>query len=112
MTRKIITTLDVEGLHRWKDCGLPDVMYLRNSHRHIFHIECEKTVTSDDREIEIITFKHQIQNYLVEKYGKFDHVMDFGGMSCEMIAEELFSVFGLCRCRVLEDGENGAEVSA
>ena len=111
MTRKIIVKLNVEGLHNWKDCDLPDVMYLKNQHRHIFYIECAKVVCGDDREIEIITFKHQIKSYLEKKYGNADRVLDFEGKSCEMIAAELLDAFELHRCTVLEDGENGAEVS-
>ena len=103
----IIVKIQKEGIHYWKDCDLEEVDYLQYAHRHIFHIVCKKEVNHDDRDIEIIMFKHKIQDYLTEKYGV---VAEFGGMSCEMIAKELLNKFELSYCSVLEDNENGAEV--
>ena len=111
MKKSVIIRLTVEGIHQWKDCNLTDVMYLNCPHRHIFYIECVKEVSGDDREIEIITFKHQVLSYLEKKYGDSNRVMSFQGMSCEMIATELFEAFNLSRCKVMEDNENGAEVT-
>lgn len=100
----IIVKLIYAGLHCWKDCPLDEVSYLRNLHRHNFYITCKKSVTHDDRDIEIIMFKHKINNYLEEKYSG-----NFGTMSCEMIAKDLVNKFKLSYCEVLEDNENGAE---
>lgn len=105
----IVVKLEVEGLHQWKECNLEYVSYLRYPHRHIFYIECSKEVKDDNREIEIINYKHRITNYLYNKYGT-NEVCLFGNLSCEMIAKELVNHFKLSSCRVLEDNENGAEV--
>ena len=104
----IIVKLKVEGIHRWKECNIDEVSFLRNTHRHVFYITCKKKVSHQDRDIEVIKFKRQIQSYLFSKYGM---PCDFKEMSCEMIAFNIFQEFKLISCEVLEDGENGAEVT-
>lgn len=105
----IIVRLTIEGLHSWFTCDIEEVAYLKNKHRHMFYIECKKKVFHNDRQIEIISFKHAIKKYLLDAYSKDGLVCDFGGCSCESIACELMSRFSLCYCKVLEDNENGAE---
>lgn len=102
---EVIVRLCIEGTHNWSTCNIEEVIYLKNKHRHIFHIECRKEVTHSDRDIEIIMFKNEITQYLINKYNG-----DFGSMSCEMIAEELLLQFGCTEVKVLEDNENGAIV--
>lgn len=109
MTTSIVINLTVEGLHRWPTCNIDDVGFLRAQHRHIFHVCCKKTVSHLNRDIEIICFKREVKAYLENKYGT--PCCDFGTMSCEMIAEELVTIFSLSYCSVLEDGENGAEIT-
>ena len=107
MKTNIIVNLQVEGLHAWPDCDIDRAKYLRNTHRHLFWITAKKEVTDDDRQIEIICFKREISDFLTQQ---FRQPCDFGTMSCEMIARFLMHRFDLNYCRVLEDGENGAEV--
>lgn len=109
MTASIVINLTVEGLHYWPSCHIKEVDFLKSPHRHIFHIRCKKVVSHLDRDIEIIRFKRRVGEHLAKKYGT--PCCDFGAMSCEMIAEELVRTFGLSFCSVLEDGENGAEVT-
>lgn len=101
METLIVINLQVEGVHRWEQCPFEDVNFLKNNHRHIFHIKCKKKVFHDDREIEIIRLKREIER---ETKGQFE------GKSCEMIAREMLEKWNLDYCEVLEDGENGAEV--
>lgn len=118
MTTNIIVNLQVEALHNWPDAKdiFPEVGFLSYPHRHIFHIQCKKKVNHDDRDIEIIMFKRNILEYLVEKYkdsyveSYHYHTLNFGSKSCEMLAKELLFKFDLEYCSVLEDNENGAEV--
>lgn len=108
---EVYCTLTVEGVHCWANCPIEEVSYLRNIHRHMFGIKAYVTVNHDDRDVEFIWLKHQIQDYLVTKY--FDTTLklcNFGGMSCEMIGKELGDKFKLSRVEVNEDGENGAIV--
>ena len=72
-----------------------------------FFIRLEKRVTHDDRDVEIILFKRQVQQYLEQKYGRTG---ELGSKSCEMIAEELLKYFDCETAEVLEDKENGAKV--
>lgn len=110
---KIFVTTQFEGLHRWKDAP-EEVSFLREYHRHMFHVRFEAEVTKEDRDIEFILLKREL-NSLVETLFvgvKLDN-------SCEMIAKRICDFMTrerhLCagraaRCEVSEDGENGAIV--
>lgn len=109
---EVYCSLQVEGIHHWPDCPIEEVSYLRDPHRHIFHIKAYVVVDHDNRDVEFIVLKHDIKVYILTKY--FDdthHLCDFGAMSCEMLARELIEVFDLSRCEVSEDNENGAVVT-
>lgn len=113
MQSNIIVTLQIEGTHQWSACPIEEVAFLKHPHRHIFHIECKKQVSHHDRDIEIIQLKRNIQYYLLDKYGighKSAEGCEFGELSCEQIATILLNKFELNYCKVLEDGENGAEI--
>ena len=111
MKTSVIIQAVVEGVHHWSECNLSSVFYLMNTHRHQFYIKCKKQVNKLNREIEIITLKKKIVSYLIATY--YDKELgccNFGGKSCEMLAEELAKHFKLDVCSVLEDNENGAVV--
>lgn len=120
---EVFCTLKVEGTHNWPNCPFDEVAYLRDTHRHIFHIKAYKIVTHSDRDVEFIMLQHRIEAFLLTTYGQqikhntgweiCDHkrVCVFGAKSCEMIAHELIERFGLSRCEVNEDNENGAIVT-
>ena len=113
MKTNIIVKLQVEGVHSWLDCPIEEVSFLTYPHRHIFHITAKKAVTHNDRDIEIIQLKRNIQQYLWQQYpSKFNAVCEFNSLSCESIAEDLLKQFELNYCSVLEDNENGAEILA
>ena len=109
---KIVVKFTVEGLHKWKDCNIEEVMYLKNLHRHLFYIRLEKEVSHNDRDIEIIKFKKSIIDYLNYKWydDKYKCLM-FNNMSCENIAEHLYYKFLASSVEVLEDNENGAIIT-
>lgn len=113
MKTGIIVTLQVEGLHCWPNADklMPEVGFLSNIHRHIFHICAKRLVNHDDRDIEIIKFKRLVYDYLMEMY--FDanaDICNFENRSCEMLAREICEYFGCYYVSVTEDNENGAEV--
>lgn len=108
----IVVRLQVEGLHSWENCNIKEVDFLRNKHRHLFHIECKKEVKELDREIEIIQLKRKITEFIESNSNNNNgyKCVDFGNMSCEEIAKHLLNAFNLDSCQVLEDNENGAHV--
>jgi len=92
------------GYHRWVDA--PDgVAFLRDYHRHIFHVKLGVGVTDTNREIEFFQLKKKVDTYLRNHYKD----MDFE-QSCEAIAGELLDAFDASFVEVSEDGENGATV--
>jgi len=107
MTTSVVVTLRHAATHYWPDVDpMCEERYLRYEHRHVFHITAKKPVQHDDRDIEIIALKSEIKKFLRQHYGG-----SFNNMSCEMIARVLMREFSLSYCQVLEDGENGAEIS-
>lgn len=107
----VYCSLQVEGTHCWADCPIKEVDYLRDRHRHMFHIKVYTEVFHDDRDVEFIELKHNVQDFLQQKYYDVTtRLHEFGRMSCEMIAQELIETFHLCQAEVNEDGENGAIV--
>lgn len=115
MNTKIVVRLQIEGLHCWPAAKevFPEVGFLSDPHRHIFFIELKKQVYHDDRDIEFIMFKRDVQDYLYKKYYDNDkRCYYFSNMSCEMIAKELLREFSCDFVSVFEDNENGAEVDA
>jgi len=106
MKKYIEVRIDVEGLHFWPDCNIPQVEYLKHLHRHTFQIACTAEVSHGNRDIEFIDFKHKIQKYITDTwYDSKYECCNFGPMSCEHIATNLLEFFGLCKCSVSEDGE-------
>lgn len=109
----IVVKLEIEGLHNWPEARkvIPEMGFLSDLHRHIFHIEATKSVSHEDRDIEIIMFKRELEDYFKRNY--FDaqiNVCNFGPRSCETLAKDLLEAYDLDVCEVREDGENGAVV--
>tara|TARA_R100000426_G_C4761904_1_gene87478 strand:- start:132 stop:485 length:354 start_codon:yes stop_codon:yes gene_type:complete len=113
MRTNVIAKLELEGLHNWPDAKkvFPEVAFLSDIHRHKWYITAKKKVNHDDRDIEFIMFKRDIEEYLRSKYyDKKYRSHYFGAMSCEMLAREILDLFDCCYVSVYEDNENGAEV--
>ena len=109
----VIVRLEVEGIHCWPAAKevFPEVSFLSDPHRHMFHVTLKKRVYHDDRDIEFLLFKRDVLAYLKERYYlDIQRIHDFGSKSCEMIAKELLDQFRCEYVSVFEDGENGAEV--
>lgn len=113
MITEVFVTLQREGMHSWPDAKnvFPEVDFLSDQHRHMFHFKLYKKVNHDDRDIEFIMFKRAVQSYLSDMYGAEYGTLFFGSMSCEMIALNLLNQFQCTRVEVSEDGENGAIVT-
>lgn len=102
----IWVTARFEGWHRWKDA--PDeCAYLRDWHRHMFHIKLGVQVTHANRDIEFIGLKAKLDTHL-RTYTGYEKRFE---LSCEQIALALQVVFNASFVEVSEDGENGALVT-
>ena len=113
MRTNVVASLAVDGLHNWPDAKnvFPEVAFLSDLHRHMFHITCKKRVNHDDRNVEFIMLKRDVEDYLHQLYWDNEsRCLVFDAMSCEMIARTLYEHFDLEYCSVFEDNENGAEV--
>ena len=112
LATNVIVNLQYEAFHNWQGVkevlpDQPELHFLFDRHRHIFHIKAEKEVSHSDRDVEIIWFKRQIQDYLETTYGRPGELKS---KSCEMLAEEILKQFDCKSVEVLEDNENGAKV--
>lgn len=104
----VIVTHRTPGFHYWPGAA-GDVSYLAHRHRHLFLMVVGWPVEHDDRDVEF----HTAQKWIADSY-KANH--DFGAMSCEMIAKELWEKLILAGyptpkwIEVWEDSECGARV--
>lgn len=115
MRTYVIVKLQVDGIHNWPQAGqyFKEVDFLSHPHRHLFYVQAKKEVYHDDRDVEFIMFKRDIENFLFEKfYDSEKRSHDFGHYSCEMIAKEIMEEFECVSVSVFEDDENGAIVEA
>ena len=82
--RYIWVTFRKEGIHKYPGAvDLPGVEFLANEHRHIFHFRIELQVWHDDREVEFILFKRELEALYSEGTLQLDY------KSCEMMADDL-----------------------
>lgn len=101
-----------EGFHHWKDA--PDeVAFLKNLHRHLFHVKASITVGHDDRELEFFMVKRVMDEYLDFMLKEKKNIVG----SCEMVATDLIYYLRIkygddrdYRVEVSEDGENSASI--
>lgn len=105
MSTRIFVTLQFEGFHRWKDAP-EEHAYLRDYHRHMFHVRVELPVEHSNRDTEFIAFKRKVEGWL-QIFSGWDRRFEY---SCEQLAEKILRQFGASVVTVSEDGENGAIV--
>lgn len=101
----VFATTRFEGFHRWPDAP-EEVAFLRDRHRHVFHVRAEVPVRHDDRDVEFILLGRRV----AAEVEVIRSTQDVSCWSCERWANELVDRLGLSACEVSEDGENGARV--
>lgn len=95
------------GFHQWSSAP-EQLAYLRDLHRHEFHVELSLRVNSEHREVETHTLKRQLLSFLDSTYP----AGVVGEASCETMCLSICNHFGgVVRVSILEDGESGAEVT-
>jgi len=107
----IWVTFRKEGIHCYPAAkDLKGVEFLQHPHRHMFHFEIELEVLHDDREVEFILFKRELENLYSAGILELDH------KSCEMLARDIVDYIKLeypnrdIIVSVSEDGENGGRI--
>ena len=112
MKTEVFFRLQLEGLHFWPGATeLPEVAYLANPHRHVFHVSGTHAVTHDDRDVEFIMVQHQVREAFKQFWDDDLLLYNFGKMSCEAIGSWLMTLFPFTSIEVSEDGENGARLT-
>lgn len=107
MKRDIEVELNLPGIHYWPGAkDYVEVEYLQYPHRHIFCFQLAFDVSHGNRDLEFIMMRNKIEAYLNKTYFDDNYkLLNFGPMSCEMIAEELQLAFSCSKVRVGEDKE-------
>ena len=110
--RYIEVSFQKEGVHKYPaaltDPNLAAVRFLGYPHRHMFHFRVRVSVSHNNRDIEFIMFKRELESLYNDSLFFLDY------MSCEMIAEQLIGYISTTypgryiEVSVSEDGENGA----
>lgn len=104
-TNYIWIRFQFEAFHRWKDA--PDeVAFLRDRHRHLFHVRVEWAVSHTEREREFFIEQRAAQEAAARLRDEPGSVE----WSCETWASRIMEATGAIRVEVSEDGENGATV--
>jgi len=106
--RYIKVSFQKEGIHKYPDAkNLKGVEFLQYPHRHIFHFYVTLSVEHNDRDVEFILFKRELENLFENGTLQLDY------KSCEMLAEDLLDYLEInypkrgVRVEVYEDDENG-----
>ena len=109
----VLVKLAVDGMHNFPKAAelFPEVAFLADRHRHMFHFTLAKMVNHSDRDREFIMLKRDIIDYINGEYfSDFTRTCEFGPKSCEMLAEEILKEFDADWVECWEDMENGARV--
>lgn len=109
VTATVWTKVALPGFHRWPEAHEAR-SYLRDRHRHLFHITAHVAVSHDERDVEF----HDLQDVIRGWWGP--GARELGSSSCETIAKDLwFHLVDLgmrpTAIDVSEDGEAGATVT-
>lgn len=99
-------TFQKEGIHKYPDAPA-GVEFLAFPHRHMFHFRVELEVFHDDRDVEFILLKRELE----QLYNTGTLQLDY--KSCEMMADDLYTYINVnypdrdIVIEISEDGENG-----
>ena len=109
----VMVKLAVDGCHNFPKAAelFPEVAFLADRHRHMFHFTVACKVHHDDRDKEFIMLKRDVLAYLQDNYyAESTRTCEFGPRSCEMLGREILERFDAEWVEVWEDMENGARV--
>lgn len=99
-------TFQKEGIHKYPDAPA-GVEFLAFPHRHMFHFRVELEVFDNDRDVEFILLKRELESLYDGDTMQLDY------KSCEMMADDLYTYINVnypdrdIVIEISEDGENG-----
>lgn len=115
VSKSVFVTTSFEGIHYYPNAP-EEVSFLAAPHRHIFHVKAQLEVFHDDRELEFIIVKRDLEQWVRQDE-------DLHSASCEMLGEKICRylmtrwpvpfkqvAFRNIKVEVSEDGENGSVV--
>lgn len=112
--RSVRVTTSFVGFHHWPTA--PDtVAFLRDLHRHVFHVAVEVAVTHGDRQVEFFKLKTDVEEILTAHVKP--NLEKVRSCSCEDMAEQLArrlsgQHYDVVEVSVSEDGENAGIVKS
>jgi hypothetical protein len=109
MKKFIKAKVQFEGIHKWDNCDLLEVDFLKYPHRHIFTIIAKKEISHLDRDVEFIKLGREILSYINLEYKPVsdkNSALNLESTSCEALALKVTERFNLSECEVWEDEEN------
>lgn len=112
ISRRIKVKTSFDALHCWPNAP-EEVAFLRNPHRHQFHVTVILSVVHEDRDLEFFIIKDRVDYWLHRNFDK----CDLGPMSCETMGEQIGTYLDslypnrLVSVEVAEDGINSAIIS-
>ncbi len=112
LSRFIFVTTKKEGFHKYPDAP-EGVEFLKFRHRHLFGVKVQLEVFHNERELEFILVKRDLEKYLDKRLSEDEN------NSCESIAESVYNYMKtrydndkrLVEVTIDEDGENGGIIS-
>ena len=117
MNRYVVVTNNFKGYHKYSEAPR-NVAFLKDVHRHVFHVKTTIEVYHNERDIEFFQFQSHIEHFVKHRYYRaFDEYIE--GIyinSCESLAEAILANLHAiypgrhARVEVWEDNENGAIV--
>lgn len=116
MKRYVIGKVSVEGFHYYP-YPPKEVEFLADKHRHTFNIKFVYGVTHQNREVEIFIVRKSVREFLRDQFADPKdrcEPLEFGAMSCEMIASYILENFrseGMIECEVWEENTGGGKAA-
>lgn len=112
LSRSIYVTTSFVGFHCWP--AAPEAFaFLRDVHRHVFHVRVECEVIHGDRQIEFFALQSAVDQMIAKFICPEVTAVKASPVSCEWLAEFLLGLlkeYPIREIEVSEDGENGSIV--
>jgi len=85
------------GFHAWATCPFPEVAFLKDRHRHVFHVYVTAGVAHADRALEFFMLQRDIRSALEQLYNSLKvnvpgNEYELGNRSCETVCLELYEI--------------------